>query len=401
MPRYQILSSSGIHLPSQSARRIAIVCLHTCPWQQPGKGDAGGMNVYVRETSLEWVRQGWQVDVFTRSHSACSYAPDIAGLNLVHVPAGPVNTNKDQLHHYLAPFVAGVMQWIAQNRSSYRVIMSHYWLSGLAALELSQYLGLPLISAFHTLAHVKQLHFPLETAPQVRVQGEIRLAGQAAGLLANSEHEKQMISEFLPANPESVTVASPGVDSQFMHAGDKAEARQKLHLPQAARITISVGRDTKIKGMDILLQALDIIDSRDHPDPIVALLLGPRPSRPSNRIRLIDPVPHAEIRDYFVASDVCVVPSRYESFGMVAQEAIACGCPVVASRVGGLPSIVRDGVTGLLATPGDAQDLADCLQKVLLNPDRFYPDPKFDTLRPRSWAETTRQMLDAIIKVTT
>lgn len=387
-------------MPSQSARRIAIICLHTCPWQQPGKGDAGGMNVYVRETSLELLRQGWQVDVFTRSHSACRHAPDVAGLNLVHVPAGPVNTNKDQLHHYLAPFVAGVMQWIAKNRSSYRVIMSHYWLSGLAALELSRSLGLPLISAFHTLARVKEMHFPLETAPGVRVQGENRLAGQAAGLLANSEHEKQMISEFLPVNPEDVTVASPGVDLHLMHAGDKAQARQKLHLPPAARITVSVGRDSEIKGVDILLQALDIIDSRDRQDPIVALLIGPRPSRPTNRIRLIDPVPHAKIRDYFVASDVCVVPSHYESFGMVAQEAIACGCPVVASRVGGLPSIVEHGVTGLLAIPGDAQDLADCLQKVLLNPDRFNPDPECDTVQPRSWADTTSQMLDAIIKVT-
>lgn len=386
-------------MASQSARRTAIICFHTCPWQQPGEGDAGGMNVYVRETSLELVRQGWQVDVFTRLESHCDSAPDIVGLNLVHVPAGPVNTSKDQLHNYLKPFVAGVIDWIAQSQAGYRVIMSHYWLSGLAALELSRYLRLPLISAFHTLGRVKQLYFPQEIAQEVRIQGELRLAGQATGLLANSEHEKQVISQFLDVNPECITVASPGVNSSCLRPGDKAKTRKKLQLPNDARIVVCVGRDTEIKGVDVLLQALNIIDSSEEQVRITALLIGAKPSRQTDRMRLIDPLPHAKIRDYLVASDVCVVPSLYESFGMVAQEAIACGCPVVASRTGGLPSIVKDGVTGLLAHPGDAQDLADCLQKVLLNPDSFSLKPGFDAVRPRSWAETTGQMLEAMLKV--
>jgi len=372
-----------------ASRRLAVVCLHTCPWQRPGEENVGGMNIYVRQTAALLAAHGWAVDIFTRLHAGTAHCSNSTpGVQLFHVPAGPIGTCKDDLHHWLKSFIAGVLNVEraaagqqgpagSQRRadSQYHAVLSHYWLSGLAAIELAKHWRVPHLAGFHTLALAKQAAFPAGIELAVRVQGERRVVQHADRLLAVSQHERGVLTEMYDVDPDAISIASPGIDPERFHPQSRQKARNQLGLSLHDRILLAVGRTTPIKGFDVLLEALARIS-----DPNVSVLFvggsldsvshrnmqaHARRLQVGHRVRFVGSVDHDLLPAYYAACDACVVPSLYESFGLVALESIGCGRPVVASRVGGLQSIVVDNSLGILVTPGSVIELAQALERVL------------------------------------
>lgn len=333
------------------------------------------MNIYVRRTAAALAARGWLVDIFTRAHvdtTRCSHSTP--GVRLFHVPAGPIDTRKDSLHHWLESFVAGVLATEQGAKSPYRAVLSHYWLAGLAAIDLARHWRVSHLASFHTLALAKQA-FSGAVEPSVRTQGERRVVEQADHLLAVSQHERSVLKDMYDAEPDAISVASPGIDRERFHPQSRRHARTQLGLSRDDRVLLAVGRMSPIKGFDVLLEALARLS-----DPKVTMLfvggsLGSTSHRDmearvrrlqiAHRVRFVGSVDHDLLPTYYAACDACVIPSLYESFGLVALESIGCGRPVVASRVGGLASIVRDDAAGVLVTPGSASELTAALELVL------------------------------------
>ena len=391
--------------PMTNTRRLAVVCLHTCPWERPGEGSAGGMNVYVRQTAAELAARGWEVDIYTRVHERTGAHGNFpTGVELIHLPAGPICTNKEDLSRWIGPFV----EEVAAGERQYDAVLSHYWLSGLAAIELSRRWQIPHLASFHTLSRAKQAAHPAGTEPVERANRESHIVEHADRLLAVSLHERQALMDLYGANRNVISVACPGTDPDRFHCQSRQEARDRLGLSPGNRIVLAVGRPTPIKGFEVLLGALARIE-----DPrVIAIFVGGRSDctfrsalqqlavefRLGHRVRFIGSLDQEFLPDYYAACDLCVVPSHYESFGMVAQESIACGRPVVASRVGGLEAIVSDSDAGVLVPPGTVNELADAIQSVLR--DRSGPRTRNPSTRQiPSWSNTADAILAAVNEV--
>lgn len=402
--------------PEESTRvtapqRIAVICMHSSPWQPPGTEDVGGMNVYVRETARELVSLGWSVDVFTRSQSRPGVTEIQPALRLIHVEAGPLELSKDHMHEWLDAFVDGVLLYSTELRSltsesggsPYVAVISHYWLSGLAGACLAAHWGLPLIAGFHTLSIAKQHAFHPETATSERINGEQRVVKRADRLLAMSEHERDVLQQNYGACIKQISVVAPGVDQAKFSPSSRREARLSLDLPPDCRIALGVARPTPIKGLNVLLDALARMQDHTLNTLLVGFDADTREGRRlkqsitrlglEGRVRIIGGVSHDLMPAYYAAADLCVIPSYYESFGMVALEAISCGRPVVASRVGGMTAIIRDNVDGRLVTAGAAGELANAMKDVL-NSD--WPCVGDTGAASRSWSETTHAMLTTL-----
>lgn len=404
--------------PMKASRRLAIVCLHTCPWEPPGAENVGGMNVYVRETATAMAARGWEVDIFTRLHggATCSSLPS-PGIRLIHLPAGPIETDKDILHQWLEQFVGGVCEFgQASNGQSdsvrrenidgqYCAVVSHYWLSGLVAIDLAKHWQVPHIASFHTLALAKQAGFPEGAEPANRSVGEHRIVAQADHLVAVSQHEHNVLTQMYNADSDRISIASPGIDNSRFRPLSKEDARRQLGLPQQARIILSVGRSSPIKGFNVLLEALAriadphvlalFVGASAHSADHANLLTDTRRLKIEQRARFVGGVEHALLPIYYAACDVCVVPSLYESFGLVALEATACGCPVVASRVGGLPSIVAGTPSGVLVTPGSVSELAIAIEHTLGKAKQLSANRSPGKNLP-SWSSTTEAILGVL-----
>ncbi|MBW3614547.1 MAG: glycosyltransferase [Actinobacteria bacterium] len=387
-------------------RSLAVLSMHTSPLAQPGTGDGGGMNVYVRELATALARAGVRCDVYTRSWSP-QLDPVVAvepGLYVHHVVAGPAApVPKEDLAELVAPFTRGVL---SRMRGEYpaEAIHANYWLSGLAGHTLKHDLDLPLVSTFHTLDRVKA-EVDLSENGERRSQAESEVIGCSDAILASCEDEVTQLVRLYGAHADRVEVVPLGVDHAFFapnpashsalappdsaRARDsaqraarapRAQARRAVGLPEDQPILLFVGRIQPLKGLEIAVRALaELADSvpeallvvvggpsgvdgeaeveRMH-DLVVRLGLAPR-------VRFVPPQPHELLSTFYRAADVCVVPSRSESFGLVALEAAACGTPVVASAVGGLTSLVRNGETGLLVDSRRASDFADAIATVL------------------------------------
>jgi len=389
------------------SRRIAVISLHTCPWQTPGTSDSGGMNVYIRETAVILSNRGWSVDIFTRTHNGsyyCATEPH-PGIRLIHVPAGPINAPKDKLHQWVPTFVLNILKLLRRTRLKYRGVVSNYWLSGLASIELATKLEVPHIAGFHTLSLVKQLAFPTEPASSTRVAGEHRVIDHADHMLATSNHEKYSLNRIYGARFNRISIASPGVDRHLFYPRSQTESRRRLGISQQSQVVLAVGRSTPLKGFDVLLRAVAAHSNRN-----VSVLLVGGEIRTSiqdfahrlgieRRVHFAGSVPHSVMPTYFAASDVCVVPSFYESFGLVALEAIACGRPVIASRVGGLTAIIHKSINGHLVSPGSVSELKIALTSIFTRTESRLHD--FGHTEPvlQSWSATTDSILSALAKV--
>jgi D-inositol-3-phosphate glycosyltransferase len=351
------------------------------------------MNVYVRDLTRELGRMGVGVDVFTRSQD--EHVPHILhdlghGNRVVHLPAGPERPlEKHELSHYLPSFVEGVMRFAREKDLHYQIIHGHYWLSGLAGLELRRTWHVPLVQMFHTLAVMKNrvARAEEERSSEERVQGEQGLMSHADWIVAATPAELAQIQWLYQADTEKVVVIPPGVDTARFYPIPQDEAKEFIGHPLQGCMVLFVGRIEPLKGIDTLLEAVAIMRKDGFLDlnPICLAIIGgdPHVSRErmnaelerlkalSERLGIGDLVMFLGRRNqdtlqyYYSAAEVVVVPSHYESFGMVALEAMACGSPVVASETGGLAFLVRDGETGFHVPAGDAQALAGRLKQLM------------------------------------
>jgi D-inositol-3-phosphate glycosyltransferase len=365
--------------------RVAVLSMHTCPLAPLGGWETGGMNVYVRELGSALAARGVGVDIFTRRQA--TDVPDVVeytpGARVVHIDAGPHrHVDKYDVLDYLPDFACGVQRFRALTGASYDVIQSHYWLSGRLGLLFADRWGVPLVSTFHTLALLKNsvAETPAEREQAVRFEIERRtMAGSDRIVALTSVDRQQMIRHYGEQAP--IVVIPGGVDLERFRPRPRDEAREALGLSPTAKILLFVGRIQRLKGLDVLLRAFARLGDLDAQLLIVGGVLKPGTAQETREItrlqhlatklgiaertRFVGAVPHVDLPAYYSAADVSVMPSSYESFGLVAVESLACGTPVVATRVGGLTSIVRDGETGLLVPWRDAEMFAERLRLVL------------------------------------
>jgi D-inositol-3-phosphate glycosyltransferase len=337
------------------------------------------MNVYVRELVAALAQAGVDCDVYVRRWS--EQLPEVVevepGFRVVHVDAGPTELTKEQLPEITGVFADRVAAHLIER--PVRALHANYWLSGVVGHDLKHRLDLPLVSTFHTLARVKAETGDSE--PQRRVEAEATVIGCSDAILASSEAEANQLRTLYHAPPERIEIVAPGVDHAFFSPGDQGRARAATGL-EAGPVLLFVGRIQPLKGLDVAVRALAEID---RPDATLVVVGGP--SGPlghqeqarvadlgeqlgvAGRIRWIDPQPHHLLSTWYRAADVCLVPSRSESFGLVAPEAAACGVPVVAAAVGGLRSIVEHGRTGFLVEGRDPAVFASYIDEILDAPD--------------------------------
>ncbi|WP_407696438.1 D-inositol-3-phosphate glycosyltransferase [Sphaerisporangium corydalis] len=372
--------------------RIATISMHTSPLDQPGTGDAGGMNVYIVEAAKRLAGLGVEVEIFTRQTSrdlppTAELAP---GVTVRHITAGPYEElDKGDLPGQLCAFLSGVLRTEAlYEPGHYDVIHSHYWLSGQVGWLAKERWGVPLVHTMHTMAKVKNLLLATgdRPEPRARVLGEEQVVEVADRLVANTSDEARELIELYSAPSERVAVVNPGVNLQVFQPASMGAARHRLGLRQDAHIMLFVGRIQPLKAPDVLIKAAARMIADDpslRSRLVIACVGGPSGNgraRPSHLtelagelgvldlLRLAPPAPQDELADWYRAADVTVVPSYNESFGLVALESQACGTPVVAASVGGLRTAVKDGVSGLLVDGHETPMWAEALRAFVDRP---------------------------------
>ena len=376
-------------------RRIATISLHTSPLDQPGTGDAGGLNVYVVEVAKQLASRGIEVEIFTRA--VCRDTPAavelVPGVLVRNVVAGPFEElDKNDLPGQICPFTFGVLRTEADYAPGrYDLVHAHYWLSGQVAAAAAERWGVPLIQSMHTLGKVKNLALAGGDCaePEIRIRGEGEVVAAADRLVANTAEEARQLVELYGASPWRVETVSPGVDLSVFRPGSALAARRRLGLPADAVVLVFAGRIQPLKGPDVVLHAAASL-LRLAPglaDRLVVVFVG-GPSGPevgapgrldglasdlgvSGCVRLEPPCPQRELADWYRAATAVLVPSHSESFGLVALEAQACGTPVVAAAVGGLRTAVRDGFSGILVDGHDPVVWARVLSGLVASPGRL------------------------------
>jgi len=364
--------------------KVAMLSVHSCPVGKLGTRDTGGMSVCIRELACELGRLGHVVDIYTRAHDPedlqvyelCDNA------RLIHLTAGAnEEMEKLALYSHLPDFAANVEEFSKQHDLRYDLVFSHYWLSGVAGLSLQERWRVPHITMFHTLGAVKnavkaEAHLmEADDEPELRVRTERSLVQKCHQIIASTQQEREAITRYYCAAPEKISVIPCGVNLEQFRTLDKAQARQHLGLDHD-RIVLCVGRIDPLKGVDKLIKALPYIrdtglrlivigggeDSRDGVDQLrrLALTLDVNDS-----VAFVGPVKHDQLIYYYNAADVCVVPSYYESFGLVALESLACGTPVVATDVGNHRSVIRQGETGYVVKDNAPRRLAEKIALLL------------------------------------
>ena len=372
--------------------RVAMLSVHTSPLEQPGTGDAGGLNVYVVEVARELARRDVAVEIFTRTTTA-DLAPTVElepGVLVRHVTAGPYEgLAKNDLPGQLCAFAAGVMRTGAHApEDHYSLVHSHYWLSGQVGWLAADRWQVPLVHTMHTMARVKNRHLADGDTPEPsgREIGELQVVEAADRLIANTSGERDELIELYAAEPSKVVVVPPGVDLSVFSTGDQREARATLGIAADAKVLLFVGRIQPLKAPEVLVKAAAELLGR-HQDwrgqLVVAVLGGPSGSgleHPQSlqeltaalgltpQVRFVPPVSRPELARWYRAADIVTVPSYSESFGLVAVEAQACGAPVVAADVGGLPTAVGDA--GVLVDGHDIPVWADALEGLLMDRER-------------------------------
>lgn len=405
-------------------RRIAMLSVHTCPLATLGGKETGGMNVYVRDLSRELGRQGIAVDCFTRSQD-----PDIPRIStklgpncrVIHVPAGPkAPYDKNRIADHLPEFVQGVLDFARREGLHYDAIHSHYWLSGLAAGDLRQSWNVPVIHMFHTLGHMKNsvASSSEEWETEQRIEGEMEVMDLADRLVAATPLERAQMVWLYGADAAKISIVPCGVDLSLFRSIPQDEAKQVLNLPFQRCVILFVGRIEPLKGIDTLLKAIALL-APEMPcwrDELSVIIIGGAPGAGIEKVNaelarlerlradlgIEDLVTFQGAQDqdtlvyYYSAAEMVVMPSHYESFGMVALEAMACGTPVVASKVGGLAFSVQDGRTGFLVPDRDAEAMATRIRLLLKDHDlrQQLGEQAADWAHHYSWSVIARQIVE-------
>jgi D-inositol-3-phosphate glycosyltransferase len=371
--------------------RIAMISYHTCPLATLGGKDTGGMNVYVRDLTRELGRIGIHVDVFTRSQD--EHVPHVLhdlgyGNRVVHVPAGPEKPlPKKQLTEHIPEFAQGIKQFAADKNIHYDIVHSHYWMSGLAAGMLADAWNTPIVHMFHTLGEMKNRIAQTESEKEgpYRLNGERRVLDRVNRLIVATLAEQAQLQWLYKVDPRKTTIIPPGVDTGHFYPIPKDEAKQFVGIPQSDRMVLFVGRIEPLKGVDTLIRAMACLHLKEMERPAYLAIVGGAPEASpeemttemsrlqalcrelclDNMVVFLGKRGQDTLPYYYSAADVLVMPSHYESFGMVALEAMACGTPVIASQVGGLAFLVQDSVTGFHVPDGDHEALCEKLTLLL------------------------------------
>jgi D-inositol-3-phosphate glycosyltransferase len=374
---------------------IAMISNHTCPLAILGGKNTGGMNVYVRELTRFLGREGVHVDVFTRSQDehVPQVSHDLGNFNrVVHIPAGPETfLPKDQLVEHTSAFAEGILAFAEKKDVHYDLVHAHYWLSGVAGGILKDAWQVPMLQMFHTLGLMKQKigRTPEEREGDYRINGEKAVMHKADRIIAATEAERSQLETLYGVDQEKIKIIPPGVDIHHFYPIPKDEAKEAIGIPTSDRMALFVGRIEPLKGVDTLIKAMAIVKENCEffECPHYLVVIGGDPEGHTEDVSvemkrlqwlcsdmgLNDIVVFIGKRGqntlpyYYSAAEVVVMPSHYESFGMVALEAMACGTPVIASRVGGLAHLVREGETGYFVPAQDPEALASKLQLILNN----------------------------------
>lgn len=373
-----------------AAQHIAMLSIHSSPLARLGGKEAGGMNVYVRSLALALAQRGLHVDIFTRRQDTTSpdMLPLAPGVRVLHISAGPpAPYDKTLILEHLSELIQGIDAIAARQPAPYDLIHSHYWVSGAVALRLRDRWRVPVVQMFHTLGALKNrvARSAEETETTSRAAIERRLLHTVDVTVAATEIDRAHMVDYYDASAEGIRLVPPGVNLGTFQPQPQAAARARLNLPSTGHLLLGVGRMEPLKGFDLLIQALALL--REHRGDLRLLLLGggdeQHPADWNTEQRRLAALrddlglhgavifcgaqPHERLPDYYAAADVFVMPSLYESFGMAALEAMACGVPVVASDVGGLRTTIVDELSGLLVPPGDPRALAAALKRALLD----------------------------------
>lgn len=373
--------------------RVAMISMHTCPLAMLGGKKSGGMNVYVRDLARCLGHMGVQVDVFTRLQDRCQpqVSEDLGeNVRVIHLEAGPFEPlTTTALSDFVPAFAEAVHKFTTDNATErYDLIHSHYWLSGLVAKDLNNLFlePVPVVQMFHTLGHLKNKYAvdAKDIVSPVRLEAEQNVVTNIADrITAATQSERQELIEHYGADEARIDVIPPGVDLQRFKPTDQTEAKNRIDVDCGDQLVMFVGRIEKLKGVDTLLRAMDILDEKDTEKKRCVVIVGGDPwaDNPEpelfrlqelskeldieHSVAFVGAKDQYSLNDYYAASDVVVMPSHYESFGMVALEAMASGKPVIASEVGGLAHLVTDGVNGIHVSSRDPQGLADAIDSVL------------------------------------
>ena len=357
---------------------VAMLSIHTSPLDSPGRTkDAGGMNVYIRELARELSYQNVQVDIFTRWTN--ENLPEVVSLfpnvRVISIEAGPVAPiHKNDLYQYTPTFARHVDEFRRRESLQYDVIHSHYWLSGVAAMRLACYWNVPHVTMFHTLGRLKQLANPDAPEPAIRLEMEQRLIHDGDRIIAATTDERTQMIRSCGANASQVEVIPCGVDLTLFAPRGRQEARAQLGFAQSRSMLLFAGRLDPFKGPDLLLRAASLMQEKDAQIVIAGgnlkddgdlqkLQVLARDLHLNDRVLFLGSCPREEMPLLYSAADVTVVPSYHESFGLAAVESLACGTPVVATRAGGLMTVVSHEKTGFLVPrcPGIFAERVDML----------------------------------------
>ena len=371
--------------------RIAVLMVHTSPLEQPGIGDAGGMNIYVVESAQRMAAMGVTVDIFTRrTHADELEIVEISpGVRVRYFDCGHGTLTKEQLPAHIAGLSKEFLRIVKDE--NYDVIHSHYWISGKVAMPAAKQLGIPLVHTMHTMARVKNLNLAEGETPEpmIRVQGETQVVAAAQSLVANTDAEAASLVSLYDACPDTVHVVAPGVDLYTFTPGQgRSAARSIVNLPHDSLVVTFVGRIQPHKGPEVLIRATSELVKHSpllRKKLVVNIMGGASGANTEevNRlkelatwlaiddvVRFSPPVPRTDLAQWYRAADLVVVPSYSESFGLVALESQACGTPVVATAVGGLRTAVADGISGVLVDGHDPKAWSSVIARLLQEPQR-------------------------------
>ncbi|CAB4833255.1 unannotated protein [freshwater metagenome] len=371
--------------------RIATVMVHTSPLDQPGIGDAGGMNIYVVESAQRMAAMGVEVDIFTRrtENDQPDFVEISKGVRVRYFDCGHGHLTKEQLPVHILGLSKEFLR-ILRNEQ-YDAIHSHYWISGKVAMPAAAELGIPLVHTMHTMARVKNLNLAEGESPEpmIRVQGETQVAAAAKALIANTDSEAASLVSLYEACPDIVHVVTPGVDLfTFTPGQGRKSARESIGTPHDALVITFVGRIQPHKGPEVLIRATSELVKHSpliRPKLIVNIIGGASGANTEeverlqelttwlgidDVVRFAPPVPRTELPQWYRAADLVCVPSYSESFGLVALEAQACGTPVIATAVGGLRTAVADGISGVLVDGHDPKAWSSVIARLLQEPQR-------------------------------
>lgn len=403
-------------------RRVAYLTLHTSPLLQPGEGDAGGMNVYIHELAQTMAGRGIEVDVFTRAAS-----PDVEPIvrvsdkyRVIHIPAGPMHPVPiSGLTDSVFEFAEAVIGWAEANDRQYDLVHSHYWLSGWAGLMVKRILDLPLANSFHTLGRVKDATRRNDepASALVRIAAEHEVIAGSDCVIGSTPYEAEDLLDHYEADPARLCVSPPGINHEVFCPGDSSEARRELGLSTEGPIVLFVGRIQALKAPDVAVAALALVREKVEDARLVIVGGASGPGGTAELARLhamvdglglveavtfVEPQPHEDLAKFYRAADAVILPSRSESFGLVAVEAQACGTPVVAAHAGGLSFSVADDESGFLVSPGSAENYAARLVELLSDEELAERLSKgaVEYAKQFSWEATADRLLELYAGIT-